>query len=686
MNTEQRRRKLVTLLLLLSPLVPLLTVLALAAPRPKAHDAPPPAVNVVVIEEQPPQEVAAPCCVLPAFKVQVKDEPSDVDQSIASPPPVKVQIIDEKEEQAPVKPLPVKVVIKDDDASEAQVVAVPIAEVDPRPRVWWQYGPGMRFGIGAVESKKLLTYAANGATNQTMLRVNGQIGEYGSPIGVFLERDTPLPPDRARNTYGSSRSVWVSGKICYTQILELVASKQPIDSAMRDSRGAKLHLDTVQVRYLIENKDTKFFRVGLRTQIDTLIGSNDGVPFTVPSLGALVTRFADFPKAAPIPDFIQALERPNLRDPGTVAHLSLNLGNGVEAPGRISLTHWPGGNYPGWDVPLTPIAADSAVVLYWNDKRLGPGETREMGFAYGLGYVVCNDPGGKLGLTLGGSFEPGEAFTVTAYVQAPQKGQTLTLELPAGLERIEGSEVQKVPPLAPGVASSIVTWKVKVLNTGSFPLRVVSSNGAVQAKTISIARPEHPQVPRLKVDLDGSFEPGEEFKVTANLSGPDAQSLPVLTLPTGLNQMTGPILKTAAGGKGSGNAATWTVKVLQPGTYPVRVAWNGAATTKTISIVRPEYPSGGYVALALCPPFASGQAFTVTASVSDPVPGQTLKLLLPSGLRLVAGMEETAIVPAPDGEGVVAEWKVMVYHPGSYPVRLLSSTGQTLKKTIIIEQ
>jgi hypothetical protein len=389
------------------------------------------------------------------------------------------------EQKAPAKPQPVKVEIKDEETSD--VASLAAAPVDPKPRVLWLYSAGMRFGIGAVETKKLLTYAANGATNQTLLRVNGQIGEFGGPLGKFVERDAKLTEDAAKNVYAGSKSVWASGNLHYTQILELVPSKQP-HLAPRDSQGARL-LDTVRVRYLIENKDTKTFKVGLRTQIDTLIGGNDGVPFTVPGLSGLVTHFADFPRVAPIPDFIQALERPNLRDPGTVAHLSLKLGGAIEAPGRVSLTHWPGVGYPNWDVPLMPLAGDSAVVLYWFDKLLKPGEIREMGYAYGLGSVASSDPGGKLGLTLGGSFEPGESFTVTAYVQGVEKGQTLALELPEGLERIDGTEVQKVPPPVRGVITSIVTWKVKVLETGNFPLKVASSNGLSQAKLICIARP-----------------------------------------------------------------------------------------------------------------------------------------------------------------------------------------------------
>src|SRR5439155_10991181 len=133
-------------------------------------------------------------------------------------------------------------------------------------------------------------------------------------------------------------------------------------------------------------------------------------------------------------------------------------------------------------------------------------------------------------------------FTVTAYVQNPIKGQTLTLDVPAGLERIEGQEVQKVPPPSAGANStSLVTWKVKVVNTGTFPLKVVSSNGLSQSKTISIARPESEPERRLSMDLTGSFEPGQEFYVKARLEDQGAGKVPTpkLTLPTGLTETTG---------------------------------------------------------------------------------------------------------------------------------------------------
>ena len=97
---------------------------------------------------------------------------------------------------------------------------------------------------------------------------------------------------------------------------------------------------------------------------------------------------------------------------------------------------------------------------------------------------------GKLGVTLGGTFEPGGVFTATAYVTNPVRGQTAALKLPAGLTRVGGNATQPVPPLAPNAPSknSVVTWKVRVDRLGRFALKVTTSTGLSQTKTITITK------------------------------------------------------------------------------------------------------------------------------------------------------------------------------------------------------
>jgi hypothetical protein len=142
-----------------------------------------------------------------------------------------------------------------------------------------------------------------------------------------------------------------------------------------------------------------------------------------------------------------------------------------------------------WDIRAIPAMGDSAMAMYWDKRTLQPGSKRELAYSYGQGIASNPENEGKVEVALGGSFEPGKLFNVTAYVEDPAPGQTLTLELPAGMERMEGKELQPVPaPAAEG--NSIVMWKARVCRTGEYALRVRSSTGVTQTKVITISKAE----------------------------------------------------------------------------------------------------------------------------------------------------------------------------------------------------
>ena len=68
-------------------------------------------------------------------------------------------------------------------------------------------------------------------------------------------------------------------------------------------------LDTCLVRYVIYQQGrTIGHKVGLRFLLDTYIGANDGVPFTIPGDKDLCDTYKDFDKPDKVPDFISALE------------------------------------------------------------------------------------------------------------------------------------------------------------------------------------------------------------------------------------------------------------------------------------------------------------------------------------------------------------------------------------------
>src|ERR1022692_5183997 len=85
-------------------------------------------------------------------------------------------------------------------------------------------------------------------------------------------------------------------------------------------------LNTCLVRYTITNKDgnKRTHKVGLRVLMDTCIGDKDDVPFTLPGVKEVVTKAQNF-EGPDVPDFVQVLEKPSLRDPGIILQLSLRL-------------------------------------------------------------------------------------------------------------------------------------------------------------------------------------------------------------------------------------------------------------------------------------------------------------------------------------------------------------------------
>jgi hypothetical protein len=268
---------------------------------------------------------------------------------------------------------------------------------DPQPPVVFDH-PTMRFGLSTNDPHapgvaKRLTFDQFGRSNNTCVRLDGWESLLGERNGHWQELKAPLGKDAHGRERVGCRSVWVydDQQVFITQLIEIVPGQT-----------SRL-LDTCLVRYRIENRDGRGHDVGLRFLLDTFIGANDGVPFTLPGSTELCDTMYDFSTPSAVPDFIQALEREDLAHPGTVANLQLRLGGKVEAPERVTLGAWPNSDLRKswntlqvrdylraertlWDVPLLPMKliqtvrpgadADSAVVMYWSERELAPGASR----------------------------------------------------------------------------------------------------------------------------------------------------------------------------------------------------------------------------------------------------------------------------------------------------------------------
>jgi hypothetical protein len=101
--------------------------------------------------------------------------------------------------------------------------------------------------------------------------------------------------------------------------------------------------------------------------------------------------------------------------------------------------------------------------------------------------VSGQEGGGELAVTTGGSFTPGGEFTVTAYVQDPRVGQTVTLSLPSEFTLLGPAETQNVPAASGASRTSPVTWRVRANREGTFPVKVTSSTGKSQTQQVRIS-------------------------------------------------------------------------------------------------------------------------------------------------------------------------------------------------------
>ena len=318
-----------------------------------------------------------------------------------------------------------------------------------------------RFGLRSTkgnpatrsDDNKLLTYDAQGKTHNTRIWIDGETPIYGSWFladGRFVEK----PHSEGRQV----QSVWVIGDVKVTQTLSYVYGT------------STNRVDTTEIKYTLTNEGANTKEVGLRIMIDTLIGDNDGVPFVVPGQEGIADYAIDL-RGSAVPDFIQALEHPNLAEPGVIVHLTLRGADAVP-PDRLAISAWCDEDAE-WDYyrslggdghPLLRCGErgrepDSAVGLYFDPQPLSSGETRTIITYYGLGSISSTESGNvSLSLTFNRTVRQDDTFWITALVTAPQDGQTVQLDLPEGLMFADsyGPELA----VTPGGDYTQVSWQV----------------------------------------------------------------------------------------------------------------------------------------------------------------------------------------------------------------------------------
>jgi hypothetical protein len=368
---------------------------------------------------------------------------------------------------------PVKVTIQHENTVVGEGATLPI---DPTPRVHFGYQPQMMMPGLAGPNGERLTISPQGG-HQMMMQIDGQISIIGQPPGMWQTLAKQLPKSAGGKQRVGVTSTWVVNKIHVTQVIELIPSKAP------PKAGGKRQMDVMLLKYTIENKDTIAHQVGVRNTIDIYLINNDGALFASPLThpGKIINGH-EF-KGDKLPDYVQVLQNPDLKNPGYVTHFSFKLGK-LEPPTRFVCTNLGACFMGGWDVPAQP-AGDSAVAIFFDPKAVAPGGKREMAYAYGIGVASNPENEGRVTLQMGGSFEVGKQFNITAYVEDPLESQSLTLQLPPGLELVQGHATQAVPP-ADDTGSAVVVWKARVTKLGSHALKIRSSNGVEYTTKLTI--------------------------------------------------------------------------------------------------------------------------------------------------------------------------------------------------------
>jgi hypothetical protein len=353
-----------------------------------------------------------------------------------------------------------------------------------------------RFGLEMTKERdpenpdkfKRLTFDDHGKSNNTVINIDGFEYKFGTKTNT--------------NRWGGPRGSWkqkpIPNRKGWTSTMDFTSEKVQVVQHVEIVPGQSGYLDTVLVYYTIHNKDEGKHKIGIRVLIDTFIGSNDGVPFTIPGKKGFVDTKASY-NAKEIPDYIEVIENPNdPKNPGTVARMGLRHlklpGIKLEEMDKLLICRFPG-QHAGWDwKPVESMQPsnsggdkgdkpDSCVVMYWPYEVVNPGETRHVAFTYGLGSLDIGS-GGTLALSVPASVLPDTDFVVTAYVWNAVKGDKVKLKIPAGLKLANGESDEKT--IEEAGARSQVFWHLRSGGGGEYTLEASKGKDKSKPKKVVV--------------------------------------------------------------------------------------------------------------------------------------------------------------------------------------------------------
>lgn len=342
--------------------------------------------------------------------------------------------------------------------------------VDPTLHAQVQTTGDMVWGM-RIDGKPL---CFGGASIRTTFRIDGRSVQPTQAAWMPLhQKSNPGVP--------AYQSVWNQGNLRIVHTLHVVPTKPDKAAA-----GQKRRLDAVVSAYEIENNDTQPHSVGVRAWMDAYCWNTDG-PLIISSKEPERVLNGVELKGKTLPPVVRCLSMGATATAGFAAHFVLKMGSRYEGPDRfLHTTHVPPA-LDDWNFGVAAANGDADYVIYFEPKEIPAKSKRLVAYGYGEGLAGNPTSEGKVTMQLRGSFEPSKLFSITAYVEDPIEGQTLTLDLPDGMERLEGGELQPVPAAVEGGMAAVL-WKARVQRPGQFTMHVRSNSGAVYSRTVTISK------------------------------------------------------------------------------------------------------------------------------------------------------------------------------------------------------
>lgn len=337
-----------------------------------------------------------------------------------------------------------------------------------------------RFTIGTIEgdpsittdnNRKLLYGHPNPGTSFTTIRVNEE-------DMIFSAESIKVENEKIIST------MKINDEIEVDEILSLETN---------ETTGRN---DIVKISYEIRNLSNTSANVGVRIMLDTMLGFNDGAPFSV--AGSPLVNEKEFTGSS-IPQYWQAFD--DLSYPGVVSNGTVYK-NSYERPDKIQFCAWPMINGTVWEYDINEsvsVTSDSAVAIYYNPTTVYPNGKKTVSTYYGVGTVGGTADGSesfrvispeKL-TVINNNYMP-NPFTITSYVKNTSEdimyNATATLNLPntSALTLLSDNNVN-IGNLNPGEQKT-VAWKVTATpqqEDKSFDYNVVLSSTSHDIEKVS---------------------------------------------------------------------------------------------------------------------------------------------------------------------------------------------------------